>query len=448
MKHLNVINDEKKAEWVDIVLFLSKIDHLDINRVLSWSHQFANITILSSDMISNYALPKEIRIVCYDSAKGRSEIWNDIVSESNSKWVLFLEDDEEFDADELKKINNPEPDKWIPARVIQFGKNEKRRQFFQMRLVPGLGKDIYDGVDLPDATRFITENGIQLSGKTLEICRVSDPVIHVNTDDEMALSNFSPQLYLVAGYRLLEEKKFAYAAGLFRTLLKKEKLLPFDRLAAVNGLASCYTEQYKWKKALALANESIEAEPQQFLPYLIKFKIFQLNKQWNESLDVLTLYHEILSESGYSRSNYEKFISLEETVTQLANLAIKTGLRKAALNFYEELFSLKKGNVDHTLLNILLVLSIELIEYEKSVFYFKKIFEEYLPDRLSEEKNQQLNDFLSMFMVNGWYDYPSEVYDMLYEQESENGEYRRRLIVTLSKTNRLDRARKIIVQNM
>src|SRR5699024_2253666 len=101
--------------------------------------------------------------------------------------------------------------------------------------------------------------------------RESSPVGHINTDAELSLLTFAPQLYLVLGQRNFNDGKYVRAAAQYRQLLKKEKLLPFDRLGAVNGLASCMAEQYKWQKALTLARESIEAEPQQCLPYLIQF---------------------------------------------------------------------------------------------------------------------------------------------------------------------------------
>lgn len=419
-----------------------------MDRINGWLQKCLNITILTEHPVDVSGLSGPVRMREFNPAKGKAAHWNEIISETTADWVLLLEDDEDFDFSEFELFDRSRKDDWMPAKIVKKCSEGPCKQFYQIRLIPALQKKVFDGKDLPDPTRYITTNDIDLSNSIFSIYRSSELLAGIDIEEEMSVTNFSPQLYLYEGFRLLEERKIAAAAAHFRALLKREKLIGYDRLAAVNGLASCFTEQYKWGKGLALANESIEAESQQFLPYLIKFRIFQLNKQWNEALDVLKIYHEILIGRGFSRATFEKFISPEETMTQLADLAIRTGLRKEALQFYEDLYSLKNDKNDSELLNILLVLSIELLDYERSVLYFKAIFEEFLPDKLCEEKAKDLNDFLSMFMVNGWYDYPSEVYDILYEQESENGGYRRRLIVTLSKTNRLDQARKLIVQNM
>lgn len=448
MKDSKKVLDSQKMDWMEIVLLVKRPENIQIDRINRWLQKCSNIIILAEKSVDSTNFSDPVHLVKIDSDRGKSELWNEIISKSDAEWVLLLEDDEDFDFSDLELFDRSRMDNWMPAKIVNKCNDEPCRQFYQMRLIPALQEKVFEGKNLPDATAYITGNHIDLSNSSINIIRNSELLSGINIEEEMSVTDFSPLLYLYEGFKLLEERKPAYAAAHFRALLKREKLIAYDRLAAVNGLAGCFTEQYKWGKALALANESIEAESQQFLPYLIKFRIFQLNKQWVEALDVLMTYRELQVDPGFSRANFEKFINAEETVTHLADLAIRTGLRRDALQFYEELYSLKQAKNDNELLNILLVLSIELLDYERSVFYFKAIFEEFIPDKLCEEKARELNDFLTMFMVNGWFDYPSEVYDLLYEQESENGDYRRRLIVTLSKTNRLDRARQLIVQNM
>ncbi|HKK61895.1 MAG TPA: hypothetical protein VJ951_05010, partial [Bacteroidales bacterium] len=242
------------------------------------------------------------------------------------------------------------------------------------------------------------------------------------------------------------EKKYVYAAAQYRRLLKMEKLLSYDRLAALNGLAGCFVETYKWQRAIDTAQSSIEIESMQYLPYLIQYRIYQLNKQWDQSLHALEAYLEALN-SG-SKANYDKYISREETLLKLGKLSINTGDKEKALKYYESYYRLKNGIVDPEFLNMLLVLSIEQSNYRKSVYFFKEMFEDSIPDKLTAEQQHKLNEFLSMFMVNGWYDYPFEMYEQLYEEDSKNSEYRRRLIVTLSKTNRIEKAKKIIASNL
>ncbi|TVQ66304.1 MAG: hypothetical protein EA360_06690 [Balneolaceae bacterium] len=448
MKKENRVRNIEPQDWIEIIHFITDPALLDIQKIERWMERCSHITVALPESSDLLRLPEGVNRMAYNREMSRATIWNRLARTSHREWILFLLDDEEPDFDTLPDRREINRKKWAPLLIRQKNQHQRGRQLYQMRLVCKTDSAIFDGHMLPDATRYISSRNIKLTEKPAVAYRESELFADVNEEEEMRVRNISPSLYLVLGYHLLHERKIAYAAANFRKLLKMETLLPFDRLAAVNGLMSCFTEQYKWDRALYLANEAIQAEPRQYLPYLVKFKIFQLNKQWNEAIGVLKIYQEILCSEGYSHASFEKYISEEQTFSILGELAMKTGLRKEALVFYEKLCRLKSEDVDQELLHTLLVLSIELLDYEKAVFYFKQIFAASLPDKLSPEMNEKLNDYLSMFMVNGWYDYPSEVYDLLYEQESENGEYRRRLIVTLTKTDRLERARKLIVKNL
>ena len=447
-KEDNEIMEETRLDWLELICFITEPSRMDLQKIERWSRICSSVTVALPDSSEFYRLPQEVNRMEYSSEMHRSLIWNRLLRTSGKEWVLFLMDDEDPDLDTLPEEKQLHRKKWAPALIRCDQEDHRGKQFYQIRLVSKTDAAVFDGAMLPDATRYITSRTITLTDEPLVIQRTSELFSDVKEEEEMAVRNISPSLYLVLGYRLLAERKIAYAAAHFRKLLKMDKLLPFDRLAAVNGLMSCFAEQYKWDQALHLANQAIEAETGQYLPYLIRYKIFQLNKQWNEAIDVLLHYQEQISGKGYSKSSFDKYISKEETLALLGELAMKTGLRKEALGFYETLYHLTQKKAVKELQHILLVLSIELLDYEKAVFFFKQIFEGYLPDKLTLEMAAKLHDYLSMFMVNGWYDYPSEVYDMLYAHESDNGEYRRRLIVTLTKTNRLERAQKLIVKNL
>lgn len=434
--------------WLEIVYYITDPRSLDVRKVDRWLQRGSHVTVALPENSDLYSLPEPANRITYNGELDRTTIWNRLIRSSEKEWVLFIMDDEDPDLDTLPKQSEIHSTRWAPALIRQKSDSRRGKQVYQIRLVSKTDSTLFDGAKITDATHYITRHNISLTENPVVIQRESELFTDLTEEEEMRVKDVAPSLHLILGYRLLKERKVAHAAAHFRKMLNKDKLLPFDRLAAVNGLMSCFTEQYKWDQALHLANQAIEAEPRQYLPYLIRFKIFQLNKQWNEAIGVLMQYQEQISAEGYSKAAFDKYISLEETLALLGELAMKTGLRKEALQFFEELYQLTKEEAVEELQHTLLVLSIELLDYDKSVYFFKEIFEGYLPDKLNLEMAAKLHDYLSMFMVNGWYDYPSEVYDMLYEQESENGEYRRRLIVTLTKTNRLERARKLIVKNL
>ena len=434
--------DHRSFEWAELVFFLSDMEFLDREKITDWSRRFAQVTV-AGPQARPAQLDAAVSWYQYDPEERQAFIWNTLITRANKEWVMFVEDDELIRFDEFPGNEAVHADRWVPSLIL----NNKERgldQYYQMRLVHTGYSDLFDGGSLPDCTRYIRQNNINLSEKAMLIDRSSNPTARVDTDDELALQTFAPQLYLICGQRYFDEGKYVHAAAQYRQLLKKKKLLPFDRIGAVNGLAGCMAEQYKWQKALTLAQESIEAEPQQSLPYLIQFKIHELNKQWAKAYEMLKNYYDRFQLS--SRANFDRSISEEETVLMLANIALKAGKKQEASGFFEKLFTLKKGEVDQTFLRRVLMLSIELSDHERSIYFFNRMFGEDQLQELDEGKADELNDFMTMFMQEGWYEYAASVYKKMYAFEPSNEEYKRRLIVALTKTNKMERARELIAE--
>ena len=182
----------------------------------------------------------------------------------------------------------------------------------------------------------------------------------------------------------------------------------------------------------------------QNIPYLIQFRIHQLNKHWKKAYEALRKYYEVQFYENiylFSKANFEVAISREVTIMNLADLASKNGNLEQAFDYLEEIYEMKGGLVSEDTIKQLLVLSIEMADHDKSVLYFHKLFGDPVPKTLSESDNAELNDYMDMFMKNKWYDLVHSVYSRLYVAHPENDEYRRRLIVTLLKTNRIEQAR-------
>lgn len=436
----NYDQQSQNLDWVEGILFLSDCRYLDNGRIIDWANRFSKVTVAGPCKRPGL-LSSKIHWVSYNSERERVSVWNELLERAEARWVLFLEDDETIRWESFPASEALDSGQWPPVLIESRGL-EKPRLHYQIRLVPaGIGLH-FDGKNLPDATRFITGAGIEIGGEPLCVERESDPTAHVDPEQEMSVMNSARPLYLVQGERYLQEGMYAHAAAQFRTLLKVEKLLPFDRLAAVNGLASCLAEQYKWPEAVTLARKSLEAEPRQRLPYLIQYKIFQLNKQWAEAYEVLWDYHENLRET--TRANFDKFINEEDTLLNLAELAKQSGDKKRALQCLEQLYLLKEGQVEDNFAKRILLMAVELSDYEKSIFFFEHLFDEVIPARMSKEQEQEAGEYLSMFMQHGWYEYVAGIYTQLYNHEPANAEYKRRLIVALSKTNRLDKARQLL----
>ncbi|MTI86455.1 MAG: hypothetical protein FH748_00650 [Balneolaceae bacterium] len=429
----------KHTDWADLVVYLSDSKNLNVSQLTEWETIFHSVKVAGAGERPSQ-LPEQLSWHSYDEEATKVEVWNQLIMEAKSDWILFVEDDENIRFLDFPTIDNINENEWPPALILHDLK-EKQKQYYQIRFVPKSAGKVFDGKDLADCTRYITENEIGLSNIPILLVRESNPVEHIKPSDELTLKSYAAQLYLVQGEQYFKEGKYVHAAAQYRQLLKSEKLLPFDRLAAVNGMASCMAEQYKWPKAIALAKKSLDAEPFQSIPYLIKYKIYQLQKKWDEAYKWLAKYYDRIN--LYSRANFDVSISMEETLVNLAKLALKAKLREEATELLNELFDLKNGEVEPEFLQQLLILSVELSDYDKSVFFFKKIFNDEIEQGLDDSQNKELNDYMTMFMQNEWYEFVYKIYSRLYNEHPEEDEYKRRLIVVSIKTNRVEQARKL-----
>lgn len=433
-------SDNNCIEWLEVVLQLSDLKYLDVDKMHQWDKQFAHITVVAK-VERPAALSSNIAWHKIEGDEGRSRLWSSLLGRAQRDWVLFLEDDESIRLESIPAKHTLAPKTWA-ATLIRQERPGGYVQYYQMRLVHTTNDQIFDGKNLPDCTRYIRDNEIQLLNHSVVIERKSSPIAHVNIDDELSLKNYSPKLYLVSGDRYFHEKKYVHAAAQYRRLLKEQKLLPFDRLAAVNGLASCLVEQYKWDKAMTLSNESLSAESLQSLPYLIQYRIFELRKEWKKAYEVIKQYYERFS--LHSQASFDQIIDEEKILVNLANVALKAGMRREATRYFEKLFVFKRDGIDRSLLKKVLVLSVELGDFERSVYLFERIFKDDLFDEMSQEAEDDLDHIMTLFMKNEWYDYVSQIYSRLHSLHPENRTYKRKLIVTLTKTNRLDKAKAML----
>jgi hypothetical protein len=425
------------------VFHLPETELLDTDLLNKLDTVFGVLTVLSPQSQPD-KLGSSIQWVTYDPETiGIAGKWNEQLQCAQKEWVLFLESGEDLRFYRIPEQEQLTSNTMVPAS-ISHAEEKSSQTVYQVRLVHQSAENPFAGKNLPDCTSYIIENGTALFEHPIFIVRSSALMESVSVEGEMSVRKITPAAYLLQAERLMEAKKYVQAAAQFRNILKIERLLPFDRLGAVNGLTRCYTELYKWPKALQLADKSLEAEPVQRIPYLIQYRIHQLNKQWGKAYDSLKAYYENLSEAG--RASYDKEIDEKETLEQLGELATKAGHKHDAFLYLEEIYSEKKkgDDKDRYLLRKLLMISIELGKRERAVFYFNETFEKYLPNDLTDKLSAELEDYMSLFMTNKWYAYVADLYERLYEADPENAEYRRRLIVALSKTDRIERARNLI----
>lgn len=435
--------DGKIKGWIDLAVYLTDMKYLSNKKLQEWNSIFNTVTVIAPAERPAKLIDEIKWRRSYDT-EARTDIWNECAKSSEQKWMLFIENEEDICFNDFPMKEDVSAKRWSPALIIHQH-NNKQHQHYQMRLVPTGEEAIFQGKNFPDCTKYMVQNEVEMMHKPILIERESNPVQQVKPNDELAQRHHSPQLFLVQGDQHFKEGKYVLAAAQYRHLLKQKRLLPHDRLGAVNGLVSCMAEQYKWPQALALADTSIQAESFQSVPYLIQFKIHQLQKNWEEAYQALHNYYERIE--LYSLANFDVKIGEEETLLSLTDLALKIGKRSTALEFFKNLYEIKNGEVEEDFLHKVLLLSVELSDFENSVFFFNKIFGQILEnDSLSNSKNEEFKDYMTMFMENGWYDFVYDLYAQLHKDFPQNDEYRRRLIVASIKTNRVEQAQKLITK--
>lgn len=440
----NSVNGKFRRDfsWIECLFHLPYVSGYSTEALSKLSKEFEALTVISPAPKPGHA-EESIQWLRYDpESEGLSGALNNLLSSAQKEWILILEAGEELRFYSLPEKQDLTPETMVPAHIC-YGDEKSTLTLYQMRLVHRSAEAPFAGKNLPDCTTYAIENDVALYDQPIQIERSSGLMESVNMEDEVSIRKITPAAYLRQAERLMDAKKYVQAAAHYRNILKIERLLPFDRLAAVNGLTRSYTEQYKWPKALQLTGKSLEAEPVQRIPYLIQYRIHQLNKQWGKAYTSLKTYFEYLDQPG--RASYDREIDEKETLEQLSELATKAGHKHDAFKYLEEIYSEKKDESENRhLLRKLLMISIELGKREQAVYYFNEIFEEHLPDDLTDRLSAELDDYMTLFMTNKWYEYAGELYERLYAAEPKNTEYRRRLIVALSKTDRLERARKLI----
>src|SRR5690625_2316192 len=233
---------------VELILYLTDLRYLNLERLNWLGDRFEWVTLAGPGSRPD-TVPASFRWHGYEKETPRAHIWNQLLEESQREWALFLVDDEKIRHRDLPDPTDLSADTWYPAQMVQQDSSVGVHSYYKMRLVNDIEHQLFDGENLPDCTRVLTRHGVKLSRPILRIDCTSEPYRDIQTEEELSGAAMSPQVHLLEGRRLYREKKYVHATAYFRRVLKREKLLPFDRLAALNGLVQCYTEQYKWDKA-------------------------------------------------------------------------------------------------------------------------------------------------------------------------------------------------------
>ncbi len=404
----------------------------EFDLIEKYEFYFEQVVILS---------PSELDYL-YPDSPSKTKQWNQIVRSTHTPWALFLDGDETLDLNELSALEYIDHESW-PSVLISLNGFGQTEFYYQLRLVPtGSEEEIFRGFHIPDASRYVQQRNIKLLPNGLQITRKSYLWQDIDLEVERTQTPLPTTVHLFEARHLIKSNKYVQAAAEYRQVLKKADVLPYYYLAALNGIARCHAEQHKWTRALEYTEESISREVQQYMPYLIQFRIYQMNKNWSAALAALQHYWR--NTTLGSRSSHETKLPSAETLIQLSNLSLKAGKNDLSYEYLANYIDIMGDKLDTQYQHAALTLAIELSLKKEALAHLYKLYPNPVLFEFTEEEEARFHDYLELFLNQSWYEPVQKIYTDLYNAHPDSEHYKRRLIVTLIKSDRLDQAKSLL----
>ena len=160
--------------------------------------------------------------------------WNYLANKAQTPWILFIEGNEILETSNLSYLRELDSNIWSSC-ILSVQTNKGIESYYQNRLVPTGIEGIFQGRELPDTSNFIIENNVQFLPQSLDIQSDIIPWEQIDISAERVSLNSPVNLFLYEARKYITEQKFVQAASSYRVALKKDRLLPYDHLAALNG---------------------------------------------------------------------------------------------------------------------------------------------------------------------------------------------------------------------
>jgi hypothetical protein len=91
-----------------------------------------------------------------------------------------------------------------------------------------------------------------------------------------------------------------------------------------------------------------------------------------------------------------------------------------------------------------LTLAIELSMKKEALLHLNALYPNPVLFEFTEEEEARFHDYLELFLNQSWFEPVQQIYTALYNARPESEHYKRRLIVTLIKSDRLDQAKSLL----
>lgn len=384
--------------------------------------------------VSGTALTENFSVISQVREKGKVAALNTAIQRAEGTHILWLHEGEAIP--ELPKLQQ---NTFCVARV----NNERAStpvQNWQIRLIPNQNsaKPLFKGFEIPEIYSTAKQLGWRQSHYALNIqsgeALFPAEAIEKELDDE----GHSIMHTFWQGMMSTEKKGFSNAIRFFNKALKQRKLAPWNELAALNSLANAYMEIYKLHEACKTAKKSLEIAADQRAPYLTLYQYYNLKGDHKEAYKALKKYVEISDVS--TKANWDVYLPKAQATFLMAEISLYLGRHENAFNHYKQFFNYHNGSVSDTILEKLLIYSIELEDREKAICYFKELFGTDWSREFEDGQIDRIKEALSLFADKNWYGFVDNVYEQLVAHKPEDERLRNGWIRMLVKNDEIQRA--------
>ncbi|MEX2347346.1 MAG: hypothetical protein WD604_17110 [Balneolaceae bacterium] len=426
------------SKQISLLLIRKKASTADEIRTLrQFAKKFTDVVCVRKLSLKTY-IPCSSEVL-YAQNSDLTDALNRAYKKIKTKWVFLLESDEVLQDDQILQKNL---DSGCCYRVlISNGDGKQKLMNYDLRLIPVLQdeKEPFEGSFLPDLTRFFFSSEFKLAETCLPVQK-KDAFM-----DEGMLQNIiesdqriSPMEWYWRGIFHSNKNQYSKAIQAFRKALQ-HPLISYYHLSALNGLAHAYAKTDSYDEALRLADQSLKLEKHQFAPYLIKHKVYWLQKNWSGASAMLSDYLQTVQND--SNANLDVYLEPAEAHYILAELGLLLHNREDAFTHFEKVYHMRPREADEYVREKLFIYAVELQKKEKATTYFHVLFANIISKDMDEKSTMRVLGGISLFEEKGWNQIACQLYEKLFQACPDSQKIMRRWMITLLRTNQVHKAR-------
>ena len=399
--------------------------------------QCSQLIVVDSTPANRTKLPVNVETVEPGAEDGKVAALNEAVKRAKGSHILWLEEGET-----IPSIPNLQKKTFYAAQISNT-EAEGPIHNWQVRLFPTLAQgNLFDGYAIPDLQTRAKALNWKLSEEFLTIQRSGPSILERDINKEIQCENPGSMQAFWQGMKSAENGDFHAAVTEFKQALESDSLFSWNKLALLNSLANALMEIQHSEEARRIAEQSLAITKTQWAPYLTLYQCYNLKGEWEKAYQQLNLYRSVSGRG--SAANWDTYLPEAQAAFLMAEIAYSRGNHQKAYTHYQEFYELNAGQISTPVLEKLFIYALELNKKKQAITYFNALFGMDVAQSLSQDKKGRLLEALTMFTDNGWYEFPSSIYQQLVEHHPQNDAIRHGCIRTLVKNNEVEKAQALL----